>query len=186
MCQATHGILPNDERIVNALSIKGAWPKFASFCEEAVGSDGRVGATAAWNGKTDLESFFRLTEYTYKDELFMPKGYKYFIDPMACIKTCAGCELNDNVGLNLATLKNCMSQHLNSLSTPSKSCGHGWTSKTPSMRSCGVEPCNSRSWGVQVKVVGLNLATLENCMSLHLINLPTPSKACHAPLYTCT
>jgi hypothetical protein len=95
VCQATHGILPNDERIVNALSIKEVWPIFASFCEEAVGADGRVGAIVAWNGKTDLESFFRLTEYTYKDELFMPKGYKYFIDPMACIKTYTGCELND-------------------------------------------------------------------------------------------
>lgn len=94
-CQGTHGLLPNDARITEALSIKEVWPKFVEFCESGIGAGAKVGAFVAWNGKTDLEAFFRITEYTYKDQLVMPKGYDYFIDPMAIIKGYTGCKLND-------------------------------------------------------------------------------------------
>ena len=95
VCQDTHKILPNDERIIGAATIKEVWPKFVEFCESGIGAGGKVGAFVAWNGKTDLESFFRITEYTYKDELFMPKGYNYFIDPMTIIKGYTRCKLHD-------------------------------------------------------------------------------------------
>ena len=90
---SVHGILPDDERIINAGNMRTVWPEFQRWFFSIV-SPAEMVVLVAWNGETcDLKWLWRPTQapnlrYSLLDNI------KYFIDPYHVIEKYKTCPFN--------------------------------------------------------------------------------------------
>ncbi len=85
-----HGILPDDERIVNAGNMRTVWPNFQRWFFSIV-SPAKMVVLVAWNGETcDLKWLWWLTQAPNSTR----NNIKYFIDPYRVIEKYKTCPFN--------------------------------------------------------------------------------------------
>ena len=90
---SVHGILPDDERIINAGNMRTVWPDFQRWFFSIV-SPAEMVVLVAWNGETcDLKWLWRLTQAP-NSRYSLPDNIKYFIDPYRVIEKYKTCPFN--------------------------------------------------------------------------------------------
>ena len=88
-----HGILPDDERIVNAGNMRTVWPEFQRWFHSIV-RPSETAILVAWNGEAcDLKWLWRLTQAP-NSRYSLPANIKYFIDPYRVIEKYKSCHFN--------------------------------------------------------------------------------------------
>lgn len=96
VCIATHHLTKDDPRIAGAKDILYVWNEFKNFVEDYIQGD-KVGMLLAWNGRgSDCTKLFEITELKHRGVLMMPRGLKYFCDPMHVISHYKSCVLNES------------------------------------------------------------------------------------------
>jgi hypothetical protein len=90
---SVHGILPDDDRIINAGNMRTVWPEFQHWFHSIVSLAETV-ALVAWNGEAcDLKWLWRLTQAP-NSMYSLPGNIKYFIDPYHVIEKYKSCAFN--------------------------------------------------------------------------------------------
>ena len=92
-CMASHDLSPENEKIVNADTIDLVWTSFEDFLDANIESD-QVGVLIAWNEEgCALRWLYKVAQAPYSS-LNFPCKVKYFLDPLAVLRTHSRCKLH--------------------------------------------------------------------------------------------